>query len=276
VKVDSYLSGLLIVAASASVSVAGLVAVRRVLHAKNLISSHDVGGYLLSVVGTMYAVILGLIVVDAMAKFQEARHTTEQEANSLADIILLANQLPEGRKEQIQRRALAYIDRVVAEEWPIMDHGRHAPSARLAAIDLIDAVSRFQPSSDKEQMIYGSQLAATCEFWNSRRSRVVTASHGVPRLEWAVLILGGVITVAFTFFFRLDNLAIQMVMTAMVSTIISLNLFLVLMFGYPYSGELKVDPDSFRIAQAIIRHQGERPSPGDPRAGADPGLGVVD
>ena len=74
-KLDSYLSGFFLVGASTLVSVVGLLVVRRLLHTKNLISSHDVGGYLLSVVGTMYAVILGLIVVDAMAKFQEARQS---------------------------------------------------------------------------------------------------------------------------------------------------------------------------------------------------------
>ena len=43
-------------------------------------------------------------------------------------------------------------------------------------------------------------------------------------------------------------------MTSLVATIIALNLYLVLMFGYPYSGEVKVSADSFRIAEAIITH----------------------
>jgi hypothetical protein len=72
-KIDSYISGFFLVGASTLVSVIGLLVVRRVLHSKTLISRHDDGGYLLSVVGTVDAVILGLIVVDVMGKFQEAR-----------------------------------------------------------------------------------------------------------------------------------------------------------------------------------------------------------
>ena len=87
----------------------------------------------------MYAVILGLIVVDAMGKFQEARQTTERESNALADIILLSNQLPPEQRTRVQTLALAYVDRVLEDEWPILDHGQFAPSARHAAIDLIDA-----------------------------------------------------------------------------------------------------------------------------------------
>src|SRR5207237_1333196 len=83
-------------------SVVGLLAVRRVLRTWDLLECHDVGGYLLSVVGTLYAVILGLIVVDSMGKFQQARATVEQESNSLADIILLSNQLPRRERDEIR------------------------------------------------------------------------------------------------------------------------------------------------------------------------------
>jgi hypothetical protein len=239
-------------------SVAGLLVARRVLHTKNLISSHDVGGYLLSVVGTTYAVILGLIVVDAMANFQEARQTTEHESNALADVVLLSGQLPAEKRAQIQSLALAYIERLLEDEWPSMDRGHHAPSARRAAMDLIDAVCKFEPKTEQEQAIYASELTAVCEFWNNRRSRVVIAVHGLPALEWVVLIFGGVLTISFTYFFKIEHLRIQMVMTAMVAMIISLCLFLVLMFGYPFSGELKVHPDSFKITREIVGYRAGR------------------
>jgi hypothetical protein len=257
-KIDSYISGFFLVSASTLVAVIGLLVVRRVLHSKNLISSHDVGGYLLSVVGTVYAVILGLIVVDAMGKFQEARQTTERESNALADVVLLSNQLPARQRARVQELAQVYVHRVLEDEWPILDHGRVAPSARRAAIDLIDAVTAFEPQTNKEQEIYGTELEALCEFWNCRRTRTNTAAHGVPTLEWVILIVGAVITVAFTYFFKLEHLRIQMVMTAMVAMVIALCLFLVLMFGYPYSGELKVDPSCFNVTQAIIAYQGGR------------------
>jgi hypothetical protein len=210
------------------------------------------------VVGTTYAVILGLIVVDAMAKFQEARQTTERESNALADIILVSNQLPPAQRTRVQSLALAYIDRVLEDEWPMLDHGQFAPSARHAAIELIDYVCGLDPQSAKEQEIYGSAMQYLCEFWNCRRTRINTAAHGVPMLEWVVLLIGGVITVSFTYFFKLEHLRIQMIMTAMVAMIIGLCLFLVLMFGYPFSGELKVDPSNFKVAHAIIAYRGGR------------------
>jgi hypothetical protein len=259
-KVDTYLSGFFLVGGSTIVAMVGVLIGRRLIHARNLINSHEVGGYLLSVVGTMYAVILGLIVVESMANFEQARLTTEQESNALADLILLSNRLPDQKRQQIQKLALAYIDRVVDDEWPMLDHGTYAPSARRAALDLIDAVCNFEPQTASEQAIYDKELDAVCQFWNSRRTRTVTAAHGVPALEWVVLIVGGVITLAFIAFFRLDHLRIQLLMTAMVTIVIALNMYMVLMFGYPYSGQLKVPPDNFKVAQAIIEHQTSRSS----------------
>src|SRR5215216_2019607 len=120
-KLDSYTSGFLIVTASAIVSVFGLLAARRLLRSTDLLDCHDVGGYLLSVVGTLYAVILGLIVVDSMTTFQQARMTTEQESNSLTDVILLADHLPRERRERVQALARRYIGLILDDEWALMD-----------------------------------------------------------------------------------------------------------------------------------------------------------
>ncbi len=254
-KIDSYLTGFLLVSVTSVLAVIGLLVVRKVIQRTNLIGTHDVGGYLFSAVGTMYAVLLGLVVVESMAKFEEARQSTERESNALADIVLLANQYPKERREKIQKLALVYADRVAHDEWPLLDDGRYAPSARYAAIDLIALVCDYEPKTASEQTIYEAQVNTVCELWNNRRVRIVTAAHGVPHLEWVVLILGGLITIGFTYFFKLEHLKIQAIMTALVATIISLNLFLVLMFGYPYSGELKVSAESFMVSQAIIERQ---------------------
>ncbi|WP_406694709.1 hypothetical protein V5E97_27015 [Singulisphaera sp. Ch08] len=258
-ELDTYFMGFFLVTASAILAIIGLLTVRKLLSTRDLISCHDVGGYLLSVVGTLYAVILGLIVVDSMGSFQQARLTTEQESNSLANVLILAKQLPKPKRDEIQKHALTYIDQVINDEWPNMDEGRHSDKARESAIRLFDVVTDFEPKTEKEKAIYATQLTSLCQFWDSRRTRTVTAAYGVTSLEWLVLFVGGAVTVAFTYFFKLDNLRIQSVMTIMVSTLIALNLFLVLMFGYPFSGDHRVSPDGFRVAGLIIGQE-NRPS----------------
>ncbi len=135
-----------------------------------------------------------------------------------------------------------------------MDQGLHAPEARAAAIGLVTTVTSFEPKGEREQTIYSEMLSAAGDLWNARRQRTSRGVNAVPMLEWVVLIGGGIITVVFTYFFRLDRWRTQLAMTSMVSTIIALNVYLVLMFGYPYSGDLKVSPDGFVVAKSIIDH----------------------
>lgn len=252
---DSYEAGFLLIAGSTFLSVVGLLVVRRLIDTSNLVACHEVGSSLLSVVGTLYAVILGLIVVDAMGKFQEAHVVTEGESNALANLVILANRLPTEKRDEIHRKAEAYSDLVIHEEWPMMDHCECSNQAGRAALDLIDAVANFEPVTESQKAIYAESLSATSDLWSNRRSRTGTAIRGIPALEWMVLILGGVITIVFTYFFALERVKVQVAMTTLVSLIISLNVYLVSMFGYPYSGDLKVSSDGFRMAHSKLNAQ---------------------
>ncbi len=253
-QIDSPIMGLLVVVAANAVAIAGLLATRRMLRRLDMISHHEVGGFMLTVVGTIYAVILGLIVIDSLAKFQLARQTTEREANALGTLVLLANHMPPDARERVHGLAVAYADLVMNREWPMLDFGRSDPETQSTALRLIESITEFDPQPGRQQATYEAALLAVGDFWNARRYRTVTAAQSFPGAEWFLLIAGGTITVAFTYFFKLDHTRVHVAMTSLVATIIALNLYMVLMFGYPYSGEVKVSSDSFGVAEAIITH----------------------
>src|SRR4051812_8714483 len=127
---DSYVGGFMIISAATAVAVLGQLVVRHLADSQKIKDCHDVGGQFLAVVGTMYAVLLGLVVVDAMSKFQEASVSVEQEANSLADIFLLSERLPRERRDKIQIMCQQYANQVIDQEWPAMDDSRVFKPAR--------------------------------------------------------------------------------------------------------------------------------------------------
>jgi len=87
----------------------------------------------------------------------------------------------------------------------------------------------------------------------SRRGRLNFAVYDIPNLEWFSLIVGGIITIAFTMFFSIEHLVGQAIMTAMVTFIVSLNLYLAFLFTTPYSGDVKVPKDALLSLQRIIQ-----------------------
>lgn len=253
--IDSYGAGVLLVIFFAAISVAGLFLVRGRVSPESLHESHEVAGYLLSIVGTMYAVLLGLVVVDAMAKFQDARVNVQNEANSLADVFLLCEKYSPAKERQIKELCLHYVQRVIDFEWKAMDDGNYDPEARRTAIQLIRAVRDFEPKTEAQQQIYPVIVQEVCQVWDCRRARTNASQFGVPFEEWLVLFVGGFVTIIFTYFFGLKNIAMQVAMTVMCSLLISLNMLLVLWFGYPFSGDRKVHPEAFKVDQLIFLDQ---------------------
>ncbi len=252
---DSILGGAILVLGATGISVLGLLGARKIFDLQKLRESHEVGGYLLSVVGTLYAVLLGLIVVDAMAKFQNARMVTEEEANNLADVFVLAASLPKELCNHVRQDCIDYTNRVIKKEWPMMDEGKVDVEARRIIVHMNVELSTFEPQTENQKAIYPLLLSAASDVWHTRRERTNYAIHGPPVVEWVSLVIGSIITVFFTYFFNSAHLKLQVVMTSMVALLISLNLFLFLLFSYPFSGDVCVGPDPFEVDLMIFQHR---------------------
>ncbi len=77
---------------------------------------------------------------------------------------------------------------------------------------------------------------------------------------------GAIVTVSLTYVFVFDDLRVQITLTTMVALLIALNIFLILMFGYPFSGDLSVSPKSFEVTLQTI----PLAVPGQPTLRTDP------
>jgi len=107
------------------------------------------------------------------------------------------------------------------------------------------------------------------ELRDERRARTSMALYRLPVIEWIVLCTGAVITIVFTYFFRLESHRIQLAMTGMVALLIALNLYLIVLFAAPYSGDLRVKPDPIvkdldafdKLTPIHLQPEVERPTP---------------
>ncbi len=250
---NSYVLGLIVVVVSTLLAVGGMLLVRRIVDLKTLNSYHEVAGYFLSIIGTLYAVLLGFVIVDAMNNLQNARMVAEQEANALCNIYLVSDGLSQGCRNRLRFACSKYADAVINDEWRTMRLGESSPKAVVAIMGLWTTAARFKPSDPGEEGVHQTILAEMGNLSNNSRDRLVGSAHGVAPLMWAVLILGGVFTVLFTYFFGTASVGAQVVMTVIVSITLSLNVFLVFVFGYPYATELGVRPEALRLNQMIFK-----------------------
>ena len=239
--------GLLMVAVSVLIAVAGLTLVQRLVPSQLRREHNDVAGFIYAVLGVIYAVLLALVVIAVWEDFAEARDTVEREASELDDVFRLAHSLPDPEGRQLQELARTYAQVVVDEEWALMAQARTSPQAW----DLLDEMTlRFENvevRTKAEQARYEEALDRMNELEDARHARVVEAGEGIPIVLWGVLIVGGILVVGFTYLFGLENTLVHKLMVAALGLVIFLVLFTIGVLEHPFSGNVRVGPEPFEL-----------------------------
>jgi hypothetical protein len=227
-------------------AVCGVMVVRRWFKVGQFEEHHEVAGYMLAVVGTLYSVLLGLLVVNEVGKFDQARTMAEVEANCCSDIWQLTRGLPLEARKSIRAPLVYYYKLVQNEDWEAL-HAGAAETSTNAYLHIWRNISNYQPAGNRETATYSALLTSMNQFSDARRFRVLSAQRTVSPIIWAVLITGGVMVVIFTYFFSVAKARTQIVLTSFVALFISLNLLLVKLFDNPYRNEFKIKSQSFTL-----------------------------
>lgn len=251
IRLDHYSVGIPFILASIVALLGFQAFIHRIISKETLKISHDIGGSYMSLVGTFYAVLLGLVVFDAMSKFQEAEKTVEGEARSILTVYTLAEQFP---NDVLKIKSLTkdYLDEVLNNELNLMESGQISEKARTTVLTAVHVVKSIKPKDNNQQAVFPTLLQETINWWEKRRDRTRSSMFGIPVAEWVVLIVGAIITTMFTFFFTVDNQGTQLIMKSLSSLLIAMSLYLVLLFGSPFSGDLKVSKNPYELVRKVI------------------------
>jgi Protein of unknown function (DUF4239) len=246
----SVFDGLLIVVVATVVAVGGMVVVQRLVPTERRKEHNDVAGFIYAVVGVSYAVLLGLMLIAVWEQWNAAEEVTSDEANQLAGIFYFAHAVPQPEGRHIQELARSYAQEVVEEEWPAMEQGKSSPKAWATLDELRATILGLDPPTSAQQVPYSQArynqiLDQLHGLGDGRRERLLAASGGLPTILWVVLIGGGIITVAFTYLFGLENTLVHTLMVASLALIIALSLFSVAALDHPYKGDVRIHPDAF-------------------------------
>jgi len=176
------------------------------------------------------------------------------EANYFVDISRDAVGLPEPFRSQFLEANANYMKAVIQYEWPQMQRGEKSTEAQTLANKVWELTSTFDPKTDREKIFFSEMLRKMNDAVEMRRQRIQDAGSGLHPSLWFVLLLGGIITVVFTFFFGSENLYAQLTMTTMLAVLIVLILFTILLMDFPYSGDLSIPVTPFQQALEYYKH----------------------
>lgn len=247
-NVPTWLLCVSIVAVCVGISLAGVLLVRRSVELSDLEAHHDVAGFILAVVGVVYAVLLAFVVIIAWQQFEDARDDVDREATLVVSLYrdagLLTNIGPDVRPS-IRR----YTHLVVDREWEMMARVHREDLATDQALHEVWLAFRaLEPRSKSDEAFYDAAIGNLHEASELRRQRIDTSGRQLPTSLWGVLIVGGIISIGFTYFFGVRSLAAQVLMVSALAALIGLVLALIISLDLPFTGDVGVGPDAMRGA----------------------------
>jgi hypothetical protein len=216
-----------------------LVAIRRRFGYERLKINNEVAGFKFAVVGIIYAVLLAFAVIVVWQRYNDAEVAVTQEGGAAATVYRLAAG-SDPATTAVRAAMTNYLKFAISRDWPQMAREKESPEVTaelnavyVAAIRLAEEGSR--PTAILSEIFYQLDLIT-----QARRTRLHLAVGIVPVVLWQALLLGGVLTVAFTFFFGTRNLGAQVLMTGVLSIIVFMGLFVIISIDHPFTGPVHV------------------------------------
>jgi len=109
------------------------------------------------------------------------------------------------------------------------------------------AVQGMEVGTLADQVIYDKGLERVNGLADASRTRLVEADEGIPAILWVVLVVGGAVTVGFTYLFGLENTRVHRLIVAALAGVIALVLFTIGALEYPFWGGARVGPGAFEL-----------------------------
>ena len=243
----------IVVALPTIIAMFGPAVVRRTVGLERLAANNEVAGFKFAVLGVVYAVLLGFAVIVVWEKFHDAESAVAQEAGTTTTLFRLSQGMTAQAGAAFRDRLDAYIYVAIQDDWPAMANGEMSPAATQAINDLYGAALAEHPADERAVAVLSQVLTQLNELTQARRIRLVLAQGSVPGVVWAVLAVGAVVTVGFTFFFGTPSLRAQGLMTALLALTIFMGLLVIMSINGPFTGGVSV---GFEPLQTVLMEFG--------------------
>lgn len=246
---------LLVVALLASTAIvgAGQQYVQRRFKGHDALAHNEVGGIIIAVSGSIYAVVLGFMTVVAWEHFQEARGLVVQESEADIDAWHTAVGLPPEIRAHLRSDVDTYARIMIEREWPLMRKGHFDPDAAMVSMDAMDVVGSVVPKNAGEANAQLATMQQLTVMHDARQRRIAVNDSGVSWFEWLVLLIGAVCIVCFCWLFGVKNRRMHLLMTSTIVTMIVSILVLLFELQYPFRSDIGISAEAWEGAVSHLQ-----------------------
>ena len=251
---------ILIMVVTTCITISILWIIRKKVSHTTLRAHHDVAGYIFSIIGVLYSVILGFTVINVQERYNKAEETVHTESTIIADLYRDAIYFDEASVVSIRSNLKKYIQYVIQQEWALPGDETRRLTADGILQDLWQSYQLVDLQSDRSKIWYQQTIPKLDRLMDARLAREFYSWDSLSHMMWTILILGAAITICFTFFFGLENLKMQMFMTSLLTIYLTFMLYLVFSLDHVFEGAVHVTPKAFEETLSIFDRLDRDPS----------------
>ncbi|OJF92961.1 DUF4239 domain-containing protein [Pararhizobium antarcticum] len=244
---------IVLIVISVALAVGGVEIVSKVEPVDTRHTYNDIVGFVIAVVGVVYAVLLASVAISAWENYDRADFLVEREAAAIGDIARLAQGLPAPTATKVRQLVLVYADTVMQKEWPTMRTGQR-PAEALPDLDNVQTVLLGnEPQSPQELVLHDHLLTSLTDLFDARRDRVAMADYGINAIVWIVVLVGNFLLVGVCFMFGLEKRRHQ-ILCGFMAMSTALVVFMIVEMDRPFLGAMGVSVNAIEhVVETISR-----------------------
>lgn len=203
-----------------------------------------------SISSGLFSFVLAFTIGQLYTNFTRANADAKQEATVVAQVLRTSAGLPKPLAQKVRLETLSYAREVRTHEWHLMQNGG---SSVAAWHDVDHLYKTLQVSSSAaSNPFYGQTLARLNDLVTSRRVRLDDANLSLPVVFQVLLLLGAVLAISTTFYFKPFGEGVQVAMIGAASALIGTAMLVALILDFPYSGSIAVSSAPFKAASLLL------------------------
>jgi len=236
---------LVAIALAVTFACAGQLYVHHRFRETDFVQHNEVGGFIVAIVGTLYAVLLGFLTIVVWQHFSETQGQVSRESAAAADAWHTAVGLPYKARTKIRHDLFTYANIMIDQEWPAMRRGNYDFQADIVVMDAMAAAGTYNPVNYRESTAQAATQQQLSILHDERVRRLTNNGTAVSWFEWLVLYIGGICVIGFCWLFGLRSTRVHLLMTSTVAILIASMLVLLFELQYPFRSSVGVRPDTW-------------------------------
>lgn len=246
-RIPLFWSILIISVVSVGISILLLILIKRKYKNHDALKkNHDVTSFIFNGFGLIYAVLVAFVVFATWTEYEEAKEMVDEEAILSFEVFLDVGVLNEPERTEIRQRLIQYDSIVVNIEWALLETKQTSFKAREELGHVFTILSRYTPTTKTQEIVLQEIYGKLNELVGARRARIFNATNTIPNIMWVVLIIGALLSISFTYFFSMEALLTQCLLTGAFTLMNALILFLILVMDNAFYGNAKISNESYR------------------------------